>query len=56
MQLAKVIGNVVVTRSQDILRGHRLVVDLTTGTSTMESGSTKTGVEALIGPRNSEKK
>jgi lipopolysaccharide export system protein LptA len=50
------IGNVVVTRAQDILRGHKLVVDLTSGTSKMESGGTKTGVEALIGPRNSEKK
>jgi lipopolysaccharide export system protein LptA len=50
------IGNVVLTRGQDILRGHRLVVDLTKGTSTIESGSTRTGVEALIQPRNSEKK
>jgi lipopolysaccharide export system protein LptA len=49
------IGNVVVTRAQDILRGHKLVVDLTSGTSKMESGSSR-GVEALIVPRNSEKK
>jgi lipopolysaccharide export system protein LptA len=49
------IGNVVVTRGQDILRGHRLLVDLTKGASTMESGSTRTGVEALIQTKNSEK-
>jgi len=50
------IGNVVLTRGQDILRGHKLVVDLTSGTSKIESGSTRSGVEALIQPRNSEKK
>ena len=50
------IGNVVLTRGQDILRGHKLVVDLTNGTSKIESGSTRSGVEALIQPRNSEKK
>jgi lipopolysaccharide export system protein LptA len=32
------IGNVVVTRGQDVLRGKRLLVNLTTGVSRMESG------------------
>ena len=31
-------GNVVVTRGKDVMRGQRLVVDLTTGVSKMESG------------------
>jgi lipopolysaccharide export system protein LptA len=43
------IGNVVVTRGQDVLRGRRLVVDLTSGTSKMD------GAEALFG-RTPEKK
>ena len=54
--IVTLIGNVVLTRGQDILRGHKLVVDLTSGTSKIESGSTRSGVEALIQPRNSEKK
>ena len=31
-------GNVVMTQGQDVLRGERLIVDLTTGTSRVESG------------------
>ena len=31
-------GNVIVTRGKDVMRGQRLVVDLTTGVSKMESG------------------
>jgi lipopolysaccharide export system protein LptA len=31
-------GNVVVTRGQDVLRGNRLVVDLTSGVSKMDQG------------------
>jgi lipopolysaccharide export system protein LptA len=31
-------GNVVVTRGPDVLRGQRLVVDLTSGVSRMEGG------------------
>jgi len=48
------IGNVVVTRGQDILRGQRLVVDLTSGTSKMDQGR----VEGLFQPggRGPEKK
>lgn len=38
------IGNVVVTRGADVLRGQRLVVDLTNGVSKMDQGR----VEALI--------
>jgi len=32
------VGNVVVTRGQDVLRGNRLVVDLTTGITKMDQG------------------
>jgi lipopolysaccharide export system protein LptA len=48
------VGNVVVTRGQDVLRGHRLVVDLTSGVSKMDQGR----VEGLFqaGSRNQEKK
>jgi lipopolysaccharide export system protein LptA len=48
------IGNVVVTRGQDVLRGQRLVVDLTSGVSRMDQGR----VEGLFQPssRNPEKK
>jgi len=46
------IGNVVVTRGADVLRGRKLVVDLTSGTSKMD------GAEALFqqGGRPAEKK
>ncbi len=40
------IGNVVVTRAQDVLRGQRLVVDLTNGVSKVESGGGR--VELLV--------
>jgi lipopolysaccharide export system protein LptA len=40
-------GNVVVTRGADILRGHRLVVDLTNGVSKMDQGA-GTRVEGLF--------
>jgi lipopolysaccharide export system protein LptA len=48
------VGNVIVTRGQDVLRGHRLVVDLTSGVSKMDQGR----VEGLFqaGSRNQEKK
>jgi len=48
------VGNVVVARGQDVLRGQRLVVDLTSGVSKMDQGR----VEGLFqsGPRNPEKK
>jgi lipopolysaccharide export system protein LptA len=46
-------GKVVVTKGQDVLRGERLVVNLTDGASKMEGGR----VEALINPKsNSEQK
>jgi lipopolysaccharide export system protein LptA len=41
-------GNVVVTRGQDVLRGRRLIVNLTTGVSNMESTGGR--VEMLIQP------
>ena len=48
------VGNVVVTRGSDVLRGQRLLVDLTNGVSKMDQGR----VEGLFqaGSRNSEKK
>jgi len=48
------VGNVVVTRGQDILRGQRLVVDLDNGVSKMDQGR----VEGLFqsGGRNLEKR
>jgi lipopolysaccharide export system protein LptA len=48
------VGNVIVTRGQDVLRGQRLVVDLTSGVSKMDQGR----VEGLFQARsrNEEKK
>ena len=46
-------GNVVVTRGHDVLRGQRLVVDLTTGVTKMESGGGR--VEGLFRSSNQEK-
>jgi lipopolysaccharide export system protein LptA len=47
-------GNVVVTRGQDVLRGQRLMVDLTNGVSKMDQGR----VEGLFqsGPRSTPEK
>jgi lipopolysaccharide export system protein LptA len=45
-------GNVVVTRGQDVLRGQRLVVDLTSGVSRMDQGR----VEGLFQRSPPEKK
>jgi lipopolysaccharide export system protein LptA len=46
-------GKVVVTKGQDVLRGERLIVNLTDGASKMEGGR----VEALFNPKsNSEQK
>jgi lipopolysaccharide export system protein LptA len=42
------IGNVTVARSQDVLRGERLVVDLTNGVSRMVSGTASGRVEGLF--------
>ena len=48
------VGNVIVTRGQDVLRGQRLVVDLENGVSKMDQGR----VEGLFqsGSRNLEKR
>ena len=43
------IGNVVVTRAQDVLQGQRLVVNLTDGVSKIDSGGGR--VNVLIAPR-----
>ncbi len=45
------VGNVVVTRGQDIIRGHRLVVDLGTGVSKLDAGGGR--VDMLIQPSGS---
>jgi lipopolysaccharide export system protein LptA len=45
-------GNVVVTRGDNVLRGQRLVVDLTSGVSRMDQGR----VEGLFQARPAEKK
>jgi len=45
------IGNVVMTQGQNVLRGDRLVVDLTSGVSRVESGKNGTGrVQGLFQP------
>ena len=46
------IGNVIVTRGADVLRGQRLVVDLTSGVSKMDGGR----VDVLIDPRKPPEK
>ncbi len=45
-------GNVIVTRGQDVLRGQRLVVNLSSGVSKMDGGR----VDVLIDTRKQEKK
>jgi lipopolysaccharide export system protein LptA len=47
------IGNVVVTRAQDVLRGQRLVVNLTDGVSRIDSSGGR--VEVLIAPKDAGK-
>src|SRR5690242_1507189 len=48
-------GNVVLTQGQNVLRGSRLVVDLTNGYSRVESGSGKEGrVQGLFVPSGSQ--
>jgi lipopolysaccharide export system protein LptA len=49
------IGNVIVTRGTDVLRGQRLFVDLGSGRTTLDSGPGR--VEGLFQPsRSSEKR
>src|SRR5205807_2752898 len=54
------IGNVVVTRGADVLRGQRLTVDLTSGVSKMDGGRVdgifQAGPRAPPDPRNSAEK
>src|SRR6516225_6603867 len=53
-------GNVVVTRGTDVLRGQRLVVDLTSGVSKMDQGRVeglfKSGSQSPPDPRNAAEK
>jgi lipopolysaccharide export system protein LptA len=49
-------GNVVLTQGQNVLRGSKLVVDMTTGFSRVESGSGKNGrVQGLFVPSGSHR-
>jgi len=54
------VGNVVVTRGTDVLRGQRLVVDLTSGVSKMDQGRVeglfKSGSQSPPDPRNAMEK
>jgi lipopolysaccharide export system protein LptA len=54
------VGNVVVTRGTDVLRGQRLVVDLTSGVSKMDQGRVeglfKSGSQSPPDPRNAAEK
>ena len=54
------VGNVVVTRGTDVLRGQRLVVDLTSGVSKMDQGRVeglfKSGSQSPPDPRNAVEK
>ena len=47
------IGNVVVTQGGNVMRGERLVVDLTTGVARVESGKSRGQVEMLL-PQSSQ--
>ena len=44
------LGNVVVSQGQNVMRGERLVVDLTTGVSRVESGKSGGPVRMLVQP------
>jgi lipopolysaccharide export system protein LptA len=49
-------GNVVVTRGQDILRGHRLMVNLTSGISRMDGGRVDAFIDTRKAAEKAEKK
>ncbi|HTS40054.1 MAG TPA: LptA/OstA family protein [Xanthobacteraceae bacterium] len=49
------VGNVVVSQGQQVMRGERLVVDLNTGVSRVESGKSRGAVEMLIPQQNNTK-
>lgn len=49
------IGNVVMTKGRDVLKGPRLVVNLSTGVSRMESDGSGDPINMLIEPRSEEK-
>ncbi len=46
-------GKVVVTRGEDVMRGHRLIVNMATGVAQVESGGGQ--VEMLINPKSQPK-
>ena len=50
-RLITLTGNVVLTKDKNVLRGHKLVVNLITGQATLDGGQGKTGrVQALFTP------
>jgi lipopolysaccharide export system protein LptA len=55
----ELVGSVVLTRGESVIRGNRLVLNLATGKSKMESGAAKTGtrerVRALFVPNATKK-
>jgi lipopolysaccharide export system protein LptA len=48
-------GNVVLTKGTDVLKGHRLVVNLTTGVSRVESGGGRVEMLMEAKPRSDGK-
>jgi lipopolysaccharide export system protein LptA len=52
-RLVTLTGNVVLTKDKNVLRGHKLVVNLVTGQATLDGGQGKTRrVQALFTPKN----
>ena len=48
------LGNVVMTKGQNVMKGERLVVNLETGISTVESGKSNGRVQLLINPNEAK--
>jgi lipopolysaccharide export system protein LptA len=52
-RLITLTGKVVLTKDKNVLRGHKLVVNLITGQATLDGGQGKGGrVQALFTPKN----
>ena len=47
------LGNVVVSKGQNVMKGERLVVNIDTGISTVEAGKTNGRVQMLLNPSDS---